>query len=141
MPTVVEKLAFKVPAESVPAVKVTRAAVVPAALLGTWNNCDRGTRGLLRLKLTGTGTTVNVQAFGACTPTPCDWGAVPVVIHAADVGATNGIAFSAKYKFPFKETVLTGVIDRGALVVETFDRFTDGSGRSNYYSRAYFAKS
>jgi hypothetical protein len=141
MPTVVEKLAFKVPAEAVPAVKVARAAVVPTALLGTWSNCDRGTRGLLRLKLSGAGTTVNVQAFGACTPTPCDWGVTPAVIHAADVGATPGIAFSAKYKFPFKETVLTGVIDRGALVVETFERFTDGSGRSNYYTKAYFAKS
>ena len=33
------------------------------------------------------------------------------------------------------ETIVVGHVDEGSLLVETFDHFTDGSGRSNYYSR------
>jgi hypothetical protein len=44
------------------------------------------------------------------------------------------------YKFGFKETIVVGVLDRGSLIVETFDHFTDGSGRSDYYSKAYLCK-
>jgi hypothetical protein len=44
------------------------------------------------------------------------------------------------YKFSFKETIVTGVLDSGSLRVETFNHFTDGSGRSDYYTRRYFCK-
>ena len=47
---------------------------------------------------------------------------------------------TAMYKFSFKETILVGALDRGSLVVETFDNFTDGSGRSDYYSKYYLCK-
>jgi hypothetical protein len=81
-----------------------------------------------------------MQAFGACTPRPCDWGAVPGLAYAANVSATGAVAFSARYEFDFKEVIVTGVLDSGSLRVETFNHFTDGSGRSDYYTRGYFCK-
>jgi hypothetical protein len=117
------------------------AAVVSASTLaGTWTNCDRATRGIVKIIITASGANLTVQAFGACSPTPCDWGKVKGLSYAADVSSVPAVAFSAIYKFSFKETILVGVLDNGSLIVETFNNFTDGSGRSDYYSKAYLCK-
>lgn len=118
----------------------TAVAIAPTLLLGTWNNCDHGTRGLLRVVIAAAGAGITVQAFGSCTPTPCDWGKVAGLAYAENVTAPNGIAFTAVYKLGFKETILVGHLDAGMLMVETFDNFIDGSGRSDYYSRYYMYK-
>jgi len=109
-------------------------------IIGRWNNCDKNTRGLVRLVLGTKGTTLTVQGFGACSPTPCDWGVVEGIAYGDSVVATEAIAFSAHYDFGFKETIVTGHLDNGTLIVETYDRFKDGSGRSNYYSRVYLCR-
>jgi hypothetical protein len=109
-------------------------------LIGKWNNCDRQTRGLVSVVLTALGTVLKVECFGSCVPTPCKWGVVTGTAYAENVSATPAIAFSAMYDFRFKATIVTGHLDHGCLVVETFDTFKDGSGRSNYYSRYYMCK-
>jgi len=111
-----------------------------AGLVGTWENCDPATRGLVRIVIAASGGGITVHAFGACVPTPCDWGPVPGLSYAADVSSSTSVAFSANYKFDFVETILTGVLDRGSLVVESFEHFVDGSGRSDYYSKAYLCR-
>jgi hypothetical protein len=116
------------------------AVVGPAALVGIWNACDAATRGLVRVVIAASGSAITVQAFGACTPTPCDWGSVPGFAYAANVSSSAAVAFSASYEFSFKETIVTGVLDNGSLIVETFNHFTDGSGRSDYYTKGYFCK-
>jgi hypothetical protein len=109
-------------------------AVVANPLVGTWVNCDHQTRGMVRVMIAAAGPGITVHAFGACSPTPCDWGAVNGLIYAANVTATPAMAFSAVYTFPFKQTTVVGRLWNGALVVETFDHFTDKSGRADYYS-------
>jgi hypothetical protein len=114
--------------------------VGPAALIGTWNCCDAATRGLVRVVIAGSGPAITVHVFGACSPTPCDWSVVPGLAYAESVSSSTSVAFTARYEFSFKETIVTGVLDSGSLRVETFDHFTDGSGRSDHYSRGYFCK-
>ena len=109
-------------------------AVVPQPLLGTWVNCDHQARGLVRLMITAAGNQVMIHGFGACSPTPCDWGAVTGQIYAENVTATPAVAFTAVYNFVFKQTTVVGHLLTGALMVETFDHFTDKSGRADYYS-------
>jgi hypothetical protein len=60
--------------------------------------------------------------------------------YAESVSSSTSVAFTARYEFKFKETIVTGVLDSGSLRVETFDHFTDGSGRSDHYSRGYLCK-
>ncbi len=110
-------------------------------LVGKWNNCDKNTRGLVRLVLGTKGSGLTVQGFGSCSPTPCDWGVVEGIAYGESVSATEAIAFSARYDFSFKETIVVGHLDNGTLIVETFDRFKDNSGRANYYSRVYLCRS
>jgi outer membrane protein assembly factor BamB len=112
----------------------------PTALIGTWADCDKETRGLLKIVIASSRSGITVHSYGACSPSPCDWGTVPGIIYASNVSSDAAVAFSAHYKFSFKTTIVVGHLDGGALIVETFDCFTDGSRRSNYYSRYYKCK-
>jgi hypothetical protein len=131
---------FQMPSDLVEKAPKAAAVVGPAPLIGTWNACDAATRGLVRIVIAASGSGITVHAFGACTPTPCDWGQVPGLDYAADVSSNVAVAFSAHYKFSFKDTIVTGVLDSGSMRVETFNHFTDGSGRSDYYTRGYFCR-
>jgi hypothetical protein len=110
------------------------------ALIGKWENCNKSTRGIVRVELGASGTTLTVHVFGACTPTPCDWGVVRGLAYSENVSSADAVAFSANYKFSFKETIVTGHLNAGCLVVETYNHFTDGSGRCDYYSREIFCR-
>ena len=112
-----------------------------APLIGNWTNCDPSTRSLVRAALTTTPKKgiVNLELFGACHPTPCDWGVVPAHVFASNVGSKDAVAFSASYKFDFKETFVTGMlIEPGLLMIELYSHFTDGSDRMDYYTKDYF---
>lgn len=131
--TTITKPEYKTPADMAEA-KAVAEVVSPAALVGTWINSDTATRGLVKVVIAASGTNVTVDAFGACTPTPCNWGVVPGLVYSTSVTTTNAVAFSAEYKFGFKQTIVVGHLNGKILTVETFDEFTDGSGRDAYYS-------
>jgi hypothetical protein len=103
-------------------------------ILGTWLNVDKDTRGIPRLEVMASGAALSVHVFGACTPTPCNWGVVPAKAFADNVCSNQAVGFFAEYKFNFKQTLIVGRLEFGALFVETFDHFTDGSGRADYCS-------
>lgn len=124
-----EIIRLKLPANYTPEV------IAQSPLLGTWVNCDHHTRGLVRLMIAASGKEITVHGFGACSPTPCDWGIVNGLVYAANVTASPAVAFSATYTFAFKQTIVVGQLLNGALMVETFDHFTDNSGRSDYFSQ------
>ena len=71
--------------------------VAPGPLVGTWVNCDHQTRGLVRLMITQAGSEITVHGFGACSPTPCDWGIVNGFAYAPNVATAPAMAFSAQY--------------------------------------------
>ncbi len=142
MPPIVTKAEFRAPSDvlekEIERLKVPQpkapVTVLSLPLLGTWVNCDHQTRGVIRLMITAAGSEVMIHAFGACTPNPCDWGAVTGMIYADNVTAAPAVAFTAVYTFTFKQTTLVAHLLNGALIVETFDHFTDKSGRADYYS-------
>ena len=111
----------------------------PIDLLGTWVNIDSHTGGIVKIVL-GWTNALQVHAFGACVPNPCDWGVVAGHTYGANVSSGRAIAFSAAYQFNFKSTIVTGSLQGGMLVVEVFDHFTDNSGRYDYYSRLTFRR-
>jgi len=118
------------------------AALVVSAtpLIGTWINADHNTGGMVRLMIAANGKEITVHGFGACSPTPCDWGQVNGTIYAANVATAPAVAFTATYTFAFKVTTVVGHLRDGALFVETFDHFTDNSGRADYYSQNIMTK-
>ena len=124
------KSEFKSPAHV--AESAAAPAVVSAApLIGTWVNTDSTTRDLVKIVIAARGAGITVDAFGACSPSPCVWGVVPGIAYAANVSSSPAVAFSAEYKFSFSHVIIVGFLQGKYLEVETYTQFTDGSGRSN----------
>jgi hypothetical protein len=115
-------------------------AVNLSALAGIWINVDPATRDIVKVILTPQGQGLVVHAYGACTPTPCDWGDASGVAYDASVSGGPAVAFTANYNFGFKTTILTGHLEDNRLIVEDFNVFHDGSGRSSYFDQGTFRK-
>lgn len=115
-------------------------ALTFGALVGTWVNVNAATRDIVKVVIAGKGMGLTVHAYGACTPTPCDWGQVGAQGYAASVSGGAAIAFTADYAFGFKNTILTGRLHGAHLIVDDFNVFDDGSGRSPYFTEGTFRK-
>lgn len=110
---------------------------------GDWRNTDSHTRGITRLQIQTSGS-IMVHAWGACSPSDCDWGAVPAYAYAPDVSSSissSARAITAEYTTGFSHTTLV-ITPSGSnrLTVQSFTRFTDGSGRSNYTNTYQFVR-
>jgi len=108
--------------------------VLPAPLIGTWNNVDKHTRDLVKIVISASGSSISVNPYGACSPTPCNWGAAPGTVYTPNVSSGKAEAFSADFTFSFAKVEVVGHLHKHELLVETFTIFTDGSGRSNLYT-------
>lgn len=107
-------------------------------LVGTWLNTDKATRGIIKLILSNKEGIFIVHGFGACSPSPCDWGEVEGAVYSSGVSSQEGMAFTAFYDFGFMEIILAVYLKSGILVLDSFNTFKDGSGRANYFSREFF---
>jgi hypothetical protein len=121
---------------SVPALA---SAVPPApnpALSGTWANTNPATRSVVDIVLEANKSGIEVDGFGACSPSACQWGNVPGTVFGANVSSATGSSFEANWNFGFARTVLLGTLTEQkrvpTLTVQEFTTFTDGSGRANY---------
>lgn len=111
--------------------------------VGTWVNQDENTKGVTKLVIKRVTNGTTMQAFGSCTPSDCDWGAIPAEVYGPDVSSnayTNANAISAIFKKGFAETIVVLTRQGDRLEGEFLTRFTDGSGRASYVSYATFEK-
>jgi hypothetical protein len=131
---------FKAPSHIAETGLTPAAVVSPAPLVGTWNNINKATNDLVKIIIAGSGSTISVDVFGACSPTPCNWGTVSGIAYADNVSASPAVAFSAQYTFTFAKASVVGHLQGNQLLVETFTEFTDGSGRSNLYTTDQMVK-
>jgi hypothetical protein len=116
------------------------ASAVPPApnpvLSGTWANTNPATRNVVDIVIEGNKSGIEVDGFGACSPSPCQWGNVPGTVFGANVSSVTGSSFEANWNFGFERTVLLGTLTERnrlpMLTVQEFTTFTDSSGRANY---------
>jgi hypothetical protein len=105
-------------------------------LLGSWRNTYRGSKGIHRVILAREGDHYTLQGWGiGCDE---DWGKVPVVPHATSVASEEPAGFLARYDFGFSELSLAANEAKGLLIIASFSTFSDGSGRSSYFTREFF---
>src|SRR3974390_207455 len=107
------------------------AAAMPATaadFLGNWHNVDPNAQSLVRIDVHPSAFGVEVHAFGACTPQPCDWGNATGQFTGPDT-------LRAKYVTSFSIVWLTLHRQWGdRLDFKTHTHFTDNSGRPDYDS-------
>ncbi len=123
--------------------------VASSALLGTWVNTNSATKSVKQIVIQPYRTgAVLVDAFGACTPTLCEWGRVLANVYAPSVSTTTGTSFQSNQGFlsgstEWSRTQLFGSVSKTTaglrLVVREFTAFEDTSGRHNYTVTETFA--
>ena len=99
---------------------------------GTWHNVDQFTRSITKLSFGGDASSRTIHAWGACSPTDCDWGdtAFYPLRDLADPVLARGFAI---WEFGFVTIYLSVSVEDHQLRVDTFNLFHDGSGR-DYHS-------
>ena len=107
---------------------------------GKWVNTDEKTGGLTRLEITKRDKSWTVQAWAAGGGGEFDHGKVTLHVLGDSTGDTEMKYGIASWDHKFKDTHLTLRLEKGELVVEAFNVFKDGSGRSNYRSVYRFKK-
>lgn len=110
---------------------------------GSWTNVDTNTRGITKLDIAVMGTNAKVQGWGSCHPTDCDWGTVQGQAFASGVSSdilSGADTIIAVFDAGFSETTLVIKLAGNGLKVDTYDRFKDNSGRSNYLASYTFQK-
>ena len=112
-------------------------AIDLSPFIGNWVNTKKDTTGFVKLIVTNNDGKLRLRAFGASTQ-PSDWGEVEAFGFSDSVDSHNGRAFSASYDTGAIEVALQGNLNLGLLVLVTFNRFKDGSGRANYICREFF---
>ncbi len=87
---------------------------------------------------------IRVDGFGACSPTPCEWGEIPGTGFGANVSSATGRSFEANWNFGFARTVLLATLTRPrgvpTLVVQEFTTFIPPDGRANYAMTEKFVR-
>ena len=84
-----------------------------------------------------------VQGWGRCHPTDCDWGTVQAQAFAPGVSSdilSGADTLIAVFDAGFSETTLVIKPAGNRLNVDSYDRFKDNSGRSNYLASYTFQK-
>jgi len=109
-------------------------------LVGTWINCDKQNGGVVKIEITMDAKGLVIHAYGACLPNPCDWGAVSGHSYSSRVSSPDAVAFTAVVDSGFSETLLTGHLENGCLIAESYTNFKDGSRRYDYYAKYCFCR-
>ena len=130
-----DRVAFMMAAD-VPKGGERAASVDLGELTGSWRNTNRATRVIRELTLTKSGDAYELNAFGAGAPR--DWGKVVVIPHASGVDTHDAAGFVAIYDFHFMQMFLAANMNKGLLIIASYNTFRDGGGRSNYFTREFF---
>lgn len=109
-----------------------------APTLGTWFNCNPRTGEIVRLVLAERGDGLRLRCFGADDADPIDWGETPAQPHVSALDSREVTGFTARYEFGFMETQIAANIKYGVLVIQSYNRFLDGSRRPPYFTREFF---
>lgn len=106
--------------------------------VGTWQNTDANATGIVKIVIDAS---QHIRAYGACSPNPCDYGAVDFSTYGLNTGDTNHRLGTGRWTFNFKEVILTAKLTSARVMkVEDFNRFTDTSGRQNYWMNGTYKK-
>jgi hypothetical protein len=112
-------------------------------LVGTWVNTDRGSSGgTLRYEVSRRDGALFVRGFGAADADgegeAFDWGETEATPLAQTVTETRAWAFNCRFDFGFSSTDIAAYTKEGILIAASFNEFSDGSDRADYWTREFF---
>ena len=110
-----------------------------SCMVRSWANTNPATQGIAGVRIRSVAGELRIAIEGAASGATCNWGEVAIeAVYAENAASRRGMAFVARYRFGFLETLLEGNVNAGLLVLAAFHTFLDGSRRSDYFSREFF---
>jgi len=117
------------PPPSRPAQSSAKSPAQASSMNGDWVNVDAKTRNLVRITIQG----VSVHPYGACSPTPCDWGVLTAKSTTTISGTASQTALVAVHTTKAEQNTITMTLGPdGRLSANVATHFTDKSGRKDY---------
>jgi len=109
-----------------------------AVLVGRWENTNRA-GSIERITCRPAGdSALFVSAISRATGGERDWGKVIAPVFSFTFDSHDAGAFNARFDLGFAIVHMQANVKAGVLVVATFTRFTDGSGRAAFFDREFF---
>jgi hypothetical protein len=103
--------------------------------VGGWKNVNPNANGIVKIDIAAVPGGITVRPWGACSPTPCDWGikmvTVPPTATTFDVHWSSSFAERDQHYEMHPD---------GTLAVSTHTHFTDSSGRADYDMSDQFSR-
>jgi len=110
-----------------------------SVLCGDWANTDRsGAGGMLGLTVTEDQGALWVRGVGMAKPVAYDWQRVRAGSYAPNPTSGQAWSFLADYDFGFMRTVISAYCKLDILITTTYNIFSDGSERTDYWTREFF---
>jgi len=109
-------------------------------LAGVWVNTDSSSRGVTKLAINTRDDLYVIRAWGACSPSDCDWGTTNLHLLGDSVQDKNHPYGFASWKQSFSQTHCSLELHDQTLAVTAFTIFTDSSRRTNYRSKYLFRR-
>lgn len=135
-------LTFAVPSAILATALVSPVLAAPGDFVGTWVNTNPNTRSTTRLVITSDGSNaLNIQLFGKCHPTDCDWGRTTLVTYGGSASDADHHFATANYNLGFAKTLCTlSLLEGNQISLQRFTQFLDGSQRQNYSLQEAFKR-
>lgn len=136
-------LAFKQSSDLNPALEPSATSELTGAkLLGRWVNTNTETRGIAECQVVAEGDGFTVKILGVGEEGLIEWPQVraTTLANLEEEAGQRTVALTADFEFDFMRIETHIRINKGVFVIVLFCTFTDGSGRSNYLNREFFAR-
>jgi hypothetical protein len=109
-----------------------------AHVVGTWFNTNLATGEIARLEISEQGSVLRLQIEGASPSGLIAWPPILANPFASSLDSDLVTGFEAHCDFGFMETHVAANIKHGVLVIQSYNRFQDKSGRGAYFTREFF---
>jgi hypothetical protein len=100
-----------------------------AALEGSWQNTNTASRWIPRIDIAPHPFGLTIRAWDL---------SVAAHVFTDAIDSKEGMAFSAVFDLGYADVHMQANIKGGVLVVATFIRIKDDSGRSSYFTREFY---
>ncbi|HYC90753.1 MAG TPA: hypothetical protein VEO54_16165 [Thermoanaerobaculia bacterium] len=108
-------------------------------LLGTWRNTNERPLWVTSLRVEPLDGSLAIGVRGGVNGSPEEWGLAPAThLYGSSLQSASGGAWRASFDLGFCDADLEANLNQGLLVVASFVRLKDGSGRADSAVREFF---
>ena len=94
----------------------------------------KGSKGIASVKIVDAVSGRTVQAFGACTPRPCDWGVVPFTVLEQRPKGSGSFVGYATWHHGTATRVMTFKLGEGSILIEVYNLFSGAKDQPSYFT-------